>query len=98
MSDNAEWFYKTRVPEIAEQYNVSYKEAEAMIKENRHINPEVPASPTENVEIDLEDSLLLQLALQAHKENITLNKHINNIIRIQMPELEGDKQLLTEGK
>ena len=97
MSDNADWFYKTRIPEIAEQYNVSYKEAEAMILENRHM-PEVSAAHTENVEVDLEDSLLLQLALQAHKKDITLNQHINNIIRTQMPELEGDTQLLTEGK
>lgn len=54
---------------------------------------------TNRVDLDLDDSVILQLAMQAHRENITLNQHINNIIREQLPELEkGEAQLLTEDK
>ena len=54
---------------------------------------------TNTVDLDLDDSVILQLAMQAHRENITLNQHINNIIREQLPEVEkGEAQLLTEVK
>ena len=54
---------------------------------------------TNKVDLDLDDSVILQLAMQAHRENITLNQHINNIIREQLPEIEqGEAQLLTEVK
>jgi len=54
---------------------------------------------TNRVDLDLDDSIILQLAMQAHRENITLNQHINNIIREQLPEVEkGEAQLLTEVK
>tara|TARA_B000000565_G_scaffold230516_1_gene188848 strand:+ start:214 stop:426 length:213 start_codon:yes stop_codon:yes gene_type:complete len=54
---------------------------------------------TNRVDLDLDDSVILQLAMQAHRENITLNQHINNIIREQLPEVEkGEAQLLTEVK
>ena len=54
---------------------------------------------TNRVDLDLDDSVILQLAMQAHRENITLNQHINNIIREQLPEIEqGEAQLLTEVK
>ena len=54
---------------------------------------------TNKVNLDLDDSVILQLAMQAHRENITLNQHINNIIREQLPEIEqGEAQLLTEVK
>ena len=54
---------------------------------------------TNRVDLDLDDSVILQLAMQAHSENITLNQHINNIIREQLPQVEkGEAQLLTEVK
>ena len=54
---------------------------------------------TNRVDLDLDDSVILQLAMQAHRENITLNQHINNIIREQLPQVEkGEAQLLTEVK
>ena len=54
---------------------------------------------TNRVDLDLDDSVILPLAMQAHRENITLNQHINNIIREQLPEVEkGEAQLLTEVK
>ena len=54
---------------------------------------------TNKVDLDPDDSVILQLAMQAHRENITLNQHINNIIREQLPEVEkGEAQLLTEVK
>lgn len=54
---------------------------------------------TNKVDLDLDDSVILKLAMQAHRENITLNQHINNIIREQLPEIgQGEAQLLTEVK
>ena len=54
---------------------------------------------TNRIDLDLDDSVVLRLAMQAHRENITLNQHINNIIREQLPELEKEEtQLLTESK
>lgn len=35
----------------------------------------------ETIEIELSDSILLDLALEAHKKNITLNQFINDILR-----------------
>jgi hypothetical protein len=35
----------------------------------------------ETIELELTDEEMLQLALQAHKQDITLNQHINNILR-----------------
>ncbi len=34
-----------------------------------------------DVEIDLDDEVLLRLALEAHKRNITLNKFVNDILK-----------------
>jgi len=66
----------------------------------RHIKQKATAlyEDSNKVELDLDDSVILKLAIQAHKEDITLNHHINNIIRDQLPKFEGDAQLLTENK
>lgn len=55
----------------------------------------------ETVEVDLKDDQILQLALDAHKSNITLNQHINNIIKDFLDkeeEVQPKQQLLTEKK
>lgn len=39
---------------------------------------------TENIDIDLPDDQLLNLAMQAHNKDITLNEHFNNILREQI--------------
>lgn len=51
-------------------------------------------SNVEQVDIDLDDSLILQLALQAHTQNVTLNQHINNILRDSLAEDQESAQLL----
>ena len=38
----------------------------------------------ETVEIDMSDQLFMQLALLAHKQNITLNQLCNNILKEQI--------------
>jgi len=35
----------------------------------------------DSIEIDLPDDIVLKLALEAHKKDITLNQHINNILK-----------------
>lgn len=45
--------------------------------------------PQETIELELNDDELLLLALQAHELDITLNQHINNILR-QVIELHED--------
>ena len=38
----------------------------------------------ETIEIELDEKILLALALMAHEKNITLNELVNNIIREQL--------------
>jgi len=33
------------------------------------------------VELELDDNIILKLAMEAHEKNITLNQHINNILK-----------------
>ena len=51
----------------------------------------------EQVDIDLDDSLILQLALQAHTQNVTLNQHINNILRDSLAEIDQESAHLLKG-
>ena len=37
--------------------------------------------PQETIELELSNEELLLLAMQAHERDITLNQHINNILR-----------------
>ena len=77
MGDTASWFYKTRIPEIQDEYNLTYSEALTMATKDKVLYKH---TDHETVEVDLKDDQILQLALDAHKSNITLNQHINNII------------------
>jgi len=43
-----------------------------------------------NVELELDDLTILKLALQAHKQNITLNEHINKILRENIEKVGGE--------
>jgi hypothetical protein len=42
-----------------------------------------------NVEVDINDKILFNLMLLAHKENITLNKLCNNIIKKYLENQNG---------
>ena len=43
---------------------------------------------TEIVSVDLPDDVLLELALQAHELDITLNQHVCNILDKRVKEIE----------
>ena len=55
-----------------------------------------------SIELDISDDVFLKLALQAHERNVTLNTHINDVIKDKLKDTEyqfenGTKpQLLTE--
>ena len=55
-----------------------------------------------SIELDISDDVFLKLAMQAHERNVTLNTHINDVIKDKLKDTEyqfenGDKpQLLTE--
>ena len=98
MGDTASWFYKTRIPEIQDEYNLTYSEALTMATKDKVLYKH---TDHETVEVDLKDDQILQLALDAHKSNITLNQHINNIIKDFLDkeeEVQPKQQLLTEKK
>lgn len=98
MGDTASWFYKTRIPEIQDDYNLTYSEALTMATKDKVLYKH---TDHETVEVDLKDDQILQLALDAHKSNITLNQHINNIIKDFLDkeeEVQPKQQLLTEKK
>ena len=47
---------------------------------------------TVSVPIDLPDDLLLEAAMNAHRQNITLNEYINNALREMMEEFQQDPE------
>ena len=55
-----------------------------------------------SIELDISDDVFLKLAMQAHERNVTLNTHINDVIKDKLKDTEyqfenGTKpQLLTE--
>ena len=49
---------------------------------------------TVSVPIDLPDDLLLEAAMNAHRQNITLNKYINNALRELVDEFKQDPEAL----
>ena len=55
-----------------------------------------------SIELDLSDDVFMKLAMQAHERDVTLNTHINDVIKDKLKDTEyqfenGDKpQLLTE--
>jgi hypothetical protein len=51
----------------------------------------------ETIELELTDEEMLQLALQAHKQDITLNQHINNILRQVVEMYEEQDGFKTSG-
>lgn len=48
----------------------------------------------ETIEIDLDHDLLFQLMLEAHKQDITLNRLVENILRHYIDEHEKAKALI----
>jgi hypothetical protein len=47
---------------------------------------------TVSVPIDLPDDLLLEVAMNAHRQNITLNEYINNALLAMMEEFQQDPE------
>jgi ElaB/YqjD/DUF883 family membrane-anchored ribosome-binding protein len=47
---------------------------------------------TVSVPIDLPDYVLLEAAMNAHRQNITLNEYINNALREMMEEFQRDPE------
>lgn len=45
----------------------------------------------ETIELDLEDSEILVLALEAHRQDITLNQLMVNILKARLDEIEAQK-------
>jgi len=61
---------------------------------------EYQATITNEIDINLPDEVIIKLSLEAHKRNVTLNKHINDIIISNLEKLnDGPKpEFLTEDK
>ena len=45
-----------------------------------------------SIPLDLPDDILLEAAMNAHRQNITLNKYINNALREMLAEFEHDPE------
>ena len=43
---------------------------------------------TVSIEIELEDAQLLELTIKAHEKDITLNQHMNEILRLSIDQYE----------
>jgi len=52
-------------------------------------------SDMEIIELELPDDLIAFLALEAHRQDITLNQHINNILRKALEHFEWDNGIVT---
>ena len=61
-----------------------------------------PKEKMETITLDISDDVFMKLAMQAHERDVTLNTHINDVIKDKLKDTEyqfenGDKpQLLTE--
>lgn len=53
----------------------------------------------ESVELELDNDVILKLSLAAHQRDVTLNQHINDVIRFALKDEEftGDKAQLLKG-
>ena len=55
----------------------------------RPMTQEEPLIGKELVELNLEREELFQLMLSAHEQDITLNQHVENILRLMIEEHNG---------
>jgi len=61
-----------------------------------------PKKETKEIELNLDDEILIKLALDAHKRNVSLNTHINDIFKKEIKNSEynfedgSTPQFLTE--
>ena len=85
MSDNANWFYGERLPEIAREHNCSLKEAERIFMDDKSHEKETKLK-AKNVEVDEPD--LLKLMLMAHENDITLNQLVSQVLKNQLKDNE----------
>jgi hypothetical protein len=96
--DNYLDYGKTQIGEHLNQawddvYYTDVDSSESWIEVAGEITGKIPPKLVD-VEVDLEDSTILELALMAHRSNITLNELINNVLRQEMASLldNRDKQ------
>jgi len=47
-----------------------------------------PKKETKEIELNLDDEILIKLALDAHKRNVSLNTHINDIFKKEIKNSE----------
>jgi len=84
MSDNASWFYKDRLPEIAAENNCTIAEAERLFMSGTHNKTKETKKKWEQVELELEEPLLFRLMLIAHESDITLNQLVHKALEHQL--------------
>lgn len=52
----------------------------------------------ESVQVDLPEDVLFTLMLQAHEQDITLNQHVNNILRMGLEQDLGNRRTDTSAE
>ena len=87
MSDNANWFYGERLPEIAREHNCSLKEAERIFMDDKSHEKETKLK-AKNVEVEKDEPDLLKLMLMAHENDITLNQLVSQVLKNQLKDNE----------
>lgn len=92
MSDTASWFYQKQEKEKAMNNNESVK-----LEDKPFVYD--PAKCKEEISLDLEDEILVRLAIQAHERDITLNHLFNEILydALKKPEFKFNIKGKTEG-
>ena len=71
---------------------VDLEVVEDFMEKCKAIKAGVDYSTDISVPLDLPDNLLLEAAMNAHRQNITLNEYINNALREMMVEFERDPE------
>jgi predicted HicB family RNase H-like nuclease len=84
MSDNASWFYKDHLPEIAAKNNCTIAEAERLFMSGTHNKTKETKKKWSPVEVELEEPLLFRLMLMAHESDITLNQLVHKALEHQL--------------
>ena len=99
MGSTADWWYKTRLPELQREEEMKRKEK---MKESVELGKE--EEPWEAVNLELKDKDFMRIAREAHRRDITINRMINIMLKDAMSGAEyrfehGNKpQLLNETK
>ena len=99
MGSTADWWYKTRLPELQREEEMKRKEK---MKESVELGKE--EEPWEAVNLELKDKDFMRIAREAHRRDITINRMINIMLKDAMSGAEyrfehgNTPQLLNETK